>query len=155
VLETLLDLYRSSKLQEEKVRVLRALTRFRDAGLVARALEFAFSPDVRSQDTYVVLAGFGGNKAARPLAWAFVKKNWSALTSRFSGGNVGLLSHIIEGSASGFTDDASARDVEKFLKAHCIPGTERAVRQTIEVIRSNRAWARRDSKDIREWLEAR
>ena len=68
---------------------------------------------------------------------------------------MGLLSHIIEGSASGFIDDVSARDVEKFLKSHRVPGTERAVRQTIEVIRSNRAWSQRDEKDIREWIEAR
>jgi aminopeptidase N len=155
VLEKFLTLYRTSPLQEEKVRLLRALTRFRDKTLVERALAFALSPEVRSQDTYVVLAGFGGNKAARPLNWTFVKKNWPALTERFSGGNVGLLSHIIEGAASGFTDEASARDVDKFLKAHRIPGTERAVRQTLEVIRSNRAWKRRDEKEILKWLEGR
>jgi puromycin-sensitive aminopeptidase len=153
--DKLLRLYCETKLQEEKVRVLRALTRFRDAGVIAKVLQFSLSPDVRSQDTYVVLAGFGSNRAARDRAWKFVKDSWKTISARFGGGNVGLLAHILEGSTESFTTREALTDVERFFKSHPVPGTERATRQAVEIIRANLRWLARDAKGVAEWLEKR
>ncbi len=153
--DKLLHLYRETKLQEEKVRVLRALTRFRDAAVVAKVLQFSLSPDVRSQDTYVVLAGFGSNRAARECAWKFVKDNWKTISARFGGGNVGLLAHILEGSTESFTTREALADVRRFFKSHPVPGTERATRQAVEIIRANVRWLARDAGGVAQWLEKR
>ncbi|MBI4398328.1 MAG: M1 family metallopeptidase, partial [Candidatus Omnitrophica bacterium] len=84
--DRLLNVYTSAGLQEEKVRVLRAMTRFRTPELVRRAHRFALSGEVRAQDTFIILAGLGSNAFAREANWKFVKSNWSTLVDRFAGG---------------------------------------------------------------------
>ena len=103
----------------------------------------------------MILAGFGSNAAARRSAWQFIKQNWKELLKRYAGGSVGMLGRIVEGSASGFSDAAAFRDAQKFLKSHTVPGIERTIKQTLEVIQSNIAWSRRDREDVRLWLEKR
>jgi len=44
-------------MQEERVRVLRALTFFEQPELVKTALAFSLSDSVRSQDAYAILGG--------------------------------------------------------------------------------------------------
>ncbi len=153
--EKLLALYRGSDLQEEKARVLRALTYLRIPAVIAKALAFTLSAEVRSQDSYIVLAGFGGNKSARAQNWEFIKKSWKTLSDRFSGGPAALFSRIIDGAVSGFTTEEAGRDAETFLKKHPIAGTERTVKQALEVVRANGRWAKRDTQDIAAWLAAR
>lgn len=148
----LTELYRKSTLQEERVRILRALTRFRDTSVIRKVLEFALSSDVRSQDTFVILAGFGGNSAGREIAWRFVKQNWKSLEERYTGGGQSLLGRILEGATTGFSDAASLADVRKFFKQHPVPGTERTMRQALEIIQSNISWSRRDAKDVEQWF---
>ncbi len=146
-------LNKKSDLQEEKVRILRALTRFRDASVVKQVLDFALSGEVRAQDTYVILAGFGSNPSGRHAAWNFVKKNWKTLVNRYSGGGVSMLGRIMEGATAGYSSPDALTEVKKFFKANPIPGTERTVKQTLEIIQSNIAWKRRDSENVRKWLE--
>jgi puromycin-sensitive aminopeptidase len=152
--EGLLGVYSSSGLQEEKVRVLRALTRVRDRKSVPRILKFAISSRVRPQDSYVILGGFGGNPAAKETAWEFVKSNWSFLEKRYRGGSVNLFGHIIEGAVAGFSTLEKWRSVRTFLNAHPIRGVERTVKQALEIIKSNAAWSDRGREEMRAWFSA-
>ncbi|MBP9733486.1 MAG: M1 family metallopeptidase [Candidatus Omnitrophica bacterium] len=151
-LEQLMGIFAKSTLQEEKVRVLRSLTRFRDKSVTDQVLKFALSDGVRSQDRYVLLGGFGSNAACREQAWEFIKHEWKTVTSFFSGGNLGMMTRIIEGSTQGFRDESHAKDVEKFFSKHPVQGGQRAVQQSIEVIRANARWAARDRADLAAWL---
>jgi puromycin-sensitive aminopeptidase len=153
--EKLTGIYRKSTLQEEKVRVLRALTRFRERDLIRKVLGFSLSADVRAQDSYVVLAGFGSNRAARSAVWDFIKSRWKKLVARYRGGSVSLLGRIVEGATGGFAAREELADVKRFLKAHPVPGTERTVAQSIEWIQSNAEWAERDGEDAARWLRER
>lgn len=148
----LMKIFAQSTLQEEKVRVLRSLTRFRDKSVAAEVLKFALSDGVRSQDRYVLLGGFGSNAACREQAWEFVKREWKTVTSFFSGGNLGMMTRIIEGSTQGFRTESHAKDVQSFFKAHPVQGAQRAVQQSIEVIRANARWEARDRADLSAWL---
>ncbi len=147
-LNAFLNIYRKTELQEEKIRVLRAMTRFRNKADIQTVLDFSLSGEVRPQDTYVLLAGFGGNEKARKQNWSYVKKNWKKLEKLYKSGSVGLLGHILEGSAGGFISETDLKNVEAFFKLHPIPGTERTCRQTIEVIKANIRWKSRDEADI-------
>ncbi len=151
----LLKVYRSTDLQEEKVRLLRALARFRDPESVRRALKFAVSKEVRNQDCYVVLASFGGNEAARGRAWVFVKAHIKELESRFQGGGVSLLGRILEGGATGFKKRSELKDVTVFFRRHPISGLERTMKQSLEIIRSNVRWQPRAATEVAAWLRAR
>ena len=150
--EKLRGIYLSSDLQEEKVRVLRALTRFKTPNVIRKVLEFSLSPEVRLQDKYAVLAGFGSNPQARQMNWEFVKAGWPQIVALYSGGSVGLLGHILEGASVGFSDEETLKDVAVFFKSHPVPGTERRMKQSLEVIRANTRWRLRDTKDISAWL---
>ncbi len=153
-LDQLIKIYKSTTLQEEKVRVLRALTRFRSGELVKKVHEFAMSDQVRSQDTFIILAGLGGNATARKMNWNFVKSNWKTLVERCAGG-LNLLGRIAEGAVTGFSTREELAEVEKFFKAHPQPGIERTMKQALEIIRSNAAWVKRDEKDVAAWFGKR
>ncbi len=149
--EELQKLYHATDLHEEKIRVLRAAGSFRQPELMEQVLQFAISDQVRSQDTPIVLANAAGNSVGRALAWKFLKKNWKMFVQRYHGGGLGLLSRLI-GIPSGFTERRRLEDAEKFFRAHKVPGTERAVRKTLEFARGNIGWLERDRKDLRAYF---
>jgi len=146
-------LYQKTDHQEEKVRLLRAFTRFRDPKIIREILLFSLSGQVRPQDAYVILAGFGSNGRARGIAWRFIKTQWKKITTMYKSGSVGLLGHILEGSTAGYSDETDLRDVRAFFQKHPVPGTERTRSQTLELIRANIAWKRRDRDALVAWLD--
>ena len=147
----LLKIYHSTDLHEERVRVLRGAGSFPQAEMVQKVLQFSLSEHVRSQDTPIVLASAATHPLGRTLAWKFLKKNWKTFVDRYHGGGIGLLSRMI-GISSGFTDRRQLEDVQDFFRAHRVPGTERAVRKSLEIIRSNIAWLERDRDDLKTYL---
>lgn len=152
-LAALMKIYKSAELQEEKVRVMRSLTRFKGKKEIAEVLRFALSKDVRSQDTYAILGGFGANRTARHQAWAFNKQHIGELRRRYEGGSVAsMLGHILEGSTSGFNRPDELKDVETFFRKHPIAGIERTMKQSLEWIRSNIRWTEGGAQDAAEWL---
>lgn len=52
-----------------------------------------------------------------------------------------------------FVTEEVAADVEKFFAANSFPATERTVQQSLESIRINAAWLKRDEKNIQEYLQ--
>ena len=74
------------------------------------------------------------------------------LTDRYKGGSVGLLGHILEGATMGFISKEAYQDVKAFFHARPVPGAERTMKQSLEVIAANHRWAERDRDDICAWL---
>src|SRR5438552_7969562 len=90
--ETLWDLEQKAALQEEKVRLLLALTKTRDAGLLQETLRRSLTAAVRSQDAVRVITNVAASRLSlgRVLAWCFVKQYWDELYWRYS--MTGILS---------------------------------------------------------------
>ncbi|OFW00513.1 MAG: hypothetical protein A3G20_08495 [Acidobacteria bacterium RIFCSPLOWO2_12_FULL_59_11] len=149
--QALLKIYHSTDLNEEKVRVLRAGGSFRQKELVNTLLQFSLSEQVRPQDTPIVLASAATHPLGRTLAWKFLQKNWKTFVDRYHGGGIGLLSRMI-GITGGFTNRQSLEDVADFFRAHRVPGTERAVKKSLEYIRSNIRWLEHDRNDLKSHL---
>ena len=147
----LLAVYNGTDLHEEKVRVLSAAGNFRGQELLKHLLDFSLSESVRSQDTPVVIASVASHAAGKGLAWDFLKANWQTFVERYNGGGIGMLSRVI-GIAAGFTAPQDLDNVERFFEAHAVPGTERAVKKTIEIVQSNIAWLERDRNEIRSYF---
>ena len=147
----LLEVYHSTDLHEEKVRVLRAAGSFREAELIQAVLQYSLSEQVRFQDTPIVLASAATHPLGRDLAWKCLKKNWKMFVERYHGGGIGLLSRMIA-ITSGFTDRRHLEDAQDFFRRHRVPGTERAIRKTLELIRSNIAWLERDRQDLKDYF---
>lgn len=148
--ESLLKLYRSSTLQEERNRLAGAMCRFEQVPLMKRTLNFLFSKEVRDQDTPLLLAVLASNNKARDLVWKFVKDNWRVISDKYQGGP--FVSRIITETTSDFDTNEMAKDVERFFKKNKVPGAERVIAQAIERIKSNAAWKKTAAKSVSRFL---
>lgn len=64
-----------------------------------------------------------------------------------------ILSGFISTSFSHYASEEMAVEVEKFFSEHSTVGVERAVQQTVERIRINAAWLKRDLPCIKAFLQ--
>ncbi|MBI4458552.1 MAG: hypothetical protein HY648_00660, partial [Acidobacteria bacterium] len=70
---------------------------------------------------------------------------------RYHGSGIGLLSRVVV-IASGFTSAAELQDAATFFRAHRVPGTERAIKKSLEMIRSNIAWRERARGELQDYF---
>ena len=150
--ETLWDLEQKAALQEEKVRLLLALTKTRDAGLLQETLRRSLTDAVRSQDAVLVITNVATSRPSlgRDLAWSFVKKNWDELYRRYAESGF-LIRRLVE-IAQAFTTPEAAKDVQRFFGAREAPEVHRMVQQTVEKIRVNAAWRKKNGKALARWF---
>ncbi|EKD91168.1 MAG: hypothetical protein ACD_30C00040G0013 [uncultured bacterium] len=142
-------LYVKEPLQEERNRLARALSMFKQPELLKDTLEFALSQHVRFQDSIHVIAGVWSNPYGSELAWIFFKKNFKKLRKIYAGGH--FMSRLL-GAAGSMVKVSQANDLEKFFKKNPVPEATRTIAQASEQIRSNAAWLKRDRKGIEKFL---
>lgn len=146
-LEIMIDLYKKEKLDQEKERIGRALTSFRDQKLIKKVLEFAISEHVRSQDTVRFVGGVFINPMGRRIALNFVLEKWGFFSERYGKGGLFMMSRLIEPMGV-FTQEKDAEEIEDFFKKRPVPEAERTLAQVLEQIRSNDLWLKRDGKGL-------
>lgn len=139
-----------ASLQEEKIRLLLAMSRFQDANLLNDTLERSLSSRVRSQDTITVVAGVAANPAGREPAWEFVKSNWAEFDRRYGGGGFGLMRLV--SIVNSFTTEEGMADVEKFFSDNPAPAAERTIRQALERMRLNIRWLEQNRPALNAWF---
>jgi aminopeptidase N len=143
-------LYEETDIHEEKNRLARALTLFRDPVLIKRTLKFLFSKDVRLQDGPFLMIYAWRNPAAWPHIWQFMQNNWDMLIKRYGQGGR-MIGYMIK-PLHHFSDPKTVLQVDRFLKTHKAPGAAMAVKQTLERIHSRADWRKRDLKNIEKFL---
>ncbi|MBI5530917.1 MAG: M1 family metallopeptidase [Candidatus Doudnabacteria bacterium] len=146
----LVKMYTQEEMQEEKDRIGRSLAHFKNPELLKKTLAFALSKQVRDQDAPFIIAAVFRNWAGSAIALDFVKKHWGELLKRYASG-LSMISRII-GTMDNFYSEEKAKEIEKFFKAHKAPGAKRSIKQTLEKIRSQAAWLKRDGKPLDNWL---
>jgi aminopeptidase N len=121
---------KNSKSPEDYYAYFFTLAQFSDQKLLQRTLEFAISPDVRSQDALQLVSGVLGNPDGEKLAWDFVRQHWAEIEK--AGGPFASAEVV---HATGTFCDAGSRDqVTDFFNQHKIAAAERTYRQSIERI---------------------
>jgi len=125
------ELQEQAGMEEEKVRLLSALTRFETAELLDETLERSLDPDrVRVHNTIRIVAGVASNRMGRDRAWEFVMANWTEFHRRYGEGGFGLMTLVdITGR---FTTEERLADVRSFFEENPAPAAERSVRQSLE-----------------------
>jgi len=149
--DQMLKLYRDADLHEEKDRISRSLGATRDPNLIQRVLQFAMSSEVRNQDTVFIIISVAQTAPGRTAAWEFFKKNHPELITRYESGY--LLTRLIKYITENFTSEEMVAEVENFFKTHQFPGSERTIQQSLETIRLNCAWLKRDGEAIQKFLQ--
>ncbi len=147
--DTFWDLHAESNMQEEKVRLLSALTQFRDSGLIQKTLEMALSNKVRTHETISVIVQSCGSHNGRELTWQFIKENWEELDRRYGEGGFGLM-YMIQ-ALSGFTNNSALKDIDQFFKLNPVPAAKLALLQTKETIKNNIKWIEYNETDLSNW----
>lgn len=137
---------------EEHYRYLYALGDFRQTALIDRGLQFALTPQLRTQDAALYLGRFFGNPEARDRALTFVTGNWAALEPKvnISGSDTNLIR-----SMSAFCDTGARDRIRAFFTEHKLPGAERTLQQTIEQITNCIALREKQTPAVGAWLSAR
>ncbi|HEV3307221.1 MAG TPA: M1 family aminopeptidase [Candidatus Sulfotelmatobacter sp.] len=146
--DRLLAALKDVKSPEEYYMALFALSDFADTKLLQRTLDYAISPDVRSQDTLRLISGVMQNPAGEKLAWDFVLTHWDAVQK--AGGP--FASAQIVGSTSSFCDAHMRDQVADFYAAHKIEGAERTYRQSIERINNCVDLKSQQEPQLASWL---
>lgn len=118
------------KTPEEYYLYQRTLAEFGDAQLLERTLEYAVSPEVRSQDAIGMIANVMNNPKGEKLAWDFVQSHWSAVEK--AGGPFASAEIVAE--AGRFCSAGMQDQVKSFFAAHPVSAAERTLRQTVESI---------------------
>ena len=138
-------------LQEEKVRLLMALARFRERPLLERTIQMALSPEVQPQDTVTLVGTVAANRyGGREVAWEYVKSNWTEFDRRYGSGGFAMMRLV--GITGGFTTQEARKDVEEFFQAHPVPAATRTIRQSLERIDLNIRWLERNREELAKWF---
>ena len=148
--DRLWELEERTSLQEEKIRLLLAMSRFQDEELLNDTLARALSSRVRSQDTITVVASVAANPRGRLPAWQFVKNNWAEFDRRYGGGGFGLMRLV--SIVNSFTTEEQKADVENFFAENPAPAAERTIRQALERMNLNIRWLELNRPALNAWF---
>ena len=139
---------KNPKAPEDYYTYLFSLSQFSDPKLLQRTLDFAISPDVRSQDALRLVTGVLVNPAGQKLAWDFIREHWSAIEK--AGGPFASAQVV---GATGVFCDAGLRDqVTEFFTAHKVEAAERTYKQSIERINSCVDLKSQQEPQLASWL---
>ena len=142
----LIQLYRKSRSQEEKLRVLAALCYFKDDKLLLKTLKFVLSKEVRSQNLALPITRIAGNPYGKKIMWPWLKKNWKILSNKFGLGNP--IANRIVSSISLFAADTMQKEIKEFFIKNPMPGTEMTLAQTLERIRIHSKFLRQIKSEL-------
>ena len=146
--DKLLAALKNAKSPEEYYMVLRALPHFDDPKLLQRTLEYAISPDVRSQDALRLISQVMENPAGEKLAWDFVRERWNSVQK--VGGP--FASAEVINATSSFCDAHMRDQVVDFYSTHRVEAAERAYRQSIERINNCVELKSQQEPQLASWL---
>jgi aminopeptidase N len=140
---------KSAKTPEEYYVYLGNLTQFSDPKLLDRTLQYAISPEVRTQDTLGLISGVLENPAGARQGWDFVRAHWSDIEKVGGGFTSG---EVVQ--ATGSFCDAGLRDeVKDFFSRHSVPTAERTLKQSLERISDCVDLKSRQQTQLASWLQ--
>jgi hypothetical protein len=145
IVDTLIERYRQAGNPQEEQRFLFALAEVSDGEQFARALEFAASPDVRTQNGPYLLASCIMNRHNGAAAWQVVQERWEEFNERFPSNSI---VRMLNGIRSIHDPDLAAR-VEGFLAEHPVPQGDKILQQHLERMRVTVALGQRVRTTVR------
>ena len=149
--DELWNLYKKADLNEEKVRILGALTRVRDPQLINDLLSRTMGDEVRSQDAPGVIIQLANHAHGLEIAWNFLKANWKEFDRRYGKGGFAIMRLVSIGS--NFSSSDREDEVREFFQVNPAPSAARTIEQTLESIRLNTAWIDANQSSVEKWLK--
>jgi len=131
--DVLLKAFRESTSDDDKDRILQAMTCFTKRDILQKTLDLAMSGEVKRQDVIGVFAWSASNPLCRDLTWTCIKANIRTLQELYQSTGIlsGALFSIIPALGVG-----RASEVERFFEANPMPDAEVGIRAGIEKMRA-------------------
>jgi len=143
----------TSNSQEFRDTALATLGRAKSPELIRRTLELMLSDDTRKQDVRRPMPALRSHPAGVTALWQWMKENWDKLREKLQNSIAGLRLEL-EQATRGLTTASQAADVENFFRDKSKDRIAQALGQSLDGIKGRAMWVGRDSKDVKEWLEA-
>jgi aminopeptidase N/puromycin-sensitive aminopeptidase len=102
---------------------------FRDPKLIARAVDYIYSDQVRSQDLPGMAATLFFNPAAKQIGWNAAKSHWEMLNQK-----IPTAIGAITGSTATFCDPAMKAEVQAFFATHPAGAGERSLKRALDAM---------------------
>ncbi|XP_058855102.1 endoplasmic reticulum aminopeptidase 1-like isoform X1 [Acipenser ruthenus] len=148
----LLHKYIESTSSTDKVQILAALSRTRSTRKKKWLLNAALQNQViKTQDFGTIVRQLARSPKSNQLVWMFVQRHWSKLVKKFSLGS-SYLSRIVVSITSKYTTRKKYEEVKKFFRSRKNLRNLAFVRQSLEMIKVNILWLKKNKKQIKSWL---
>ena len=125
--------FRTAATPQDMLRCLYALAEFPEQRHVERAVEFAFSGEVKTQNAPFLIHRCIANRAHGNVAWQMLRRRWTEANDRFPSNTI---VRMIDPVKLLNTDNVSA-DVQAFFSEHPIPQGATTLDQVLERQRVN------------------
>jgi len=131
-----------------KTDFLHTLARFTNPALVEATLKYAISGEVRTQDSWVLLAILLSRSETHAQTWAFIQENWKQVQATLTESSG---ARIVTAVGSFCTQDERTQ-VEHFFAEHKVDASERALRKSLESIDACIALRKSQQGELAQWL---
>ncbi|XP_051950921.1 leucyl-cystinyl aminopeptidase-like [Xyrauchen texanus] len=150
---TLLDTYKYSIYDTEKLKTLEALTSTRDVKKIILILQNSLDGSViQTQEFPFVINTICRNLPGYLYAWDFVKENWDKIIKKFPVGSYAIQS-IIMSTTSQFSTKTHLKEAQNFFSSLGDRGSQmRIVQEAIETIKLNMQWMENNLNTLQNWL---
>ncbi len=139
----------NTRTPQERRRLRLALGDFRQTRAMEQGLGITMTPEVPTQDVGFVLIRYLSNRVARPLAWAFIQKNWETIAGRLP---PMMASRLIEATAL-LQSKEHRKEVGTFFKENPVETAARALKLALERFDVNEEFRKRAAVELKEWLD--
>jgi len=146
--DRLRKVYETSENPQLRTFALQLLAQFSSPELEKRALDYAASGAVRSQDARKQFALPLEGTETRNLAWEYMKANWDKVQAQITFGSGGRLID----ATGGFCTAAARDDVKTFFAAHKVAASDVSLRHAAEKIDGCIEFRALQEPKLKEWL---
>jgi puromycin-sensitive aminopeptidase len=143
-LDELIDGFRNGSTPQEEQRFLYSLADVRRPDQMARVLELAMTPEVRTQNAPFLIGACLSNRDNGALAWALVEDRWDEMNQRFPSNSIVRMLHGIRA----VSDPSLAARIEAFLAEHPVPQAKQTLQQHLERMRVSVALRAREQQRL-------
>jgi puromycin-sensitive aminopeptidase len=143
-----LDAFRTASTPQDQLRYLYALAEFPDAGQIDRAVELAFSGEVRTQNAPFLLNRCIANRHHGERVWKAVRLRWDEANEKFPNNTIVRMIDPVKT----LTSESVVADVQGFFSEHPILQAAKTLDQVLERQRVNSAVAERETGRLAEGL---
>ncbi|RLU25456.1 hypothetical protein DMN91_001612 [Ooceraea biroi] len=147
------QVYLKTQIQSEKLVMLQALGAAMDPWLLKRYLRYSLNRDlIKSQDVNAIIASVAANPQGHYLAWRHIKAYWPQIEALYVNESLSISDLILSLVPDYFITEYDYREVSGFFKQHDVRSGNRSLQQSLEMVKFNIHWVKKNAKSVNKWL---